>query len=183
MTGQELIDLTRFLIHEAVEKFWDDDEIIMLLNMHLRQKSMWLSNSNAEYYWTELNYTITASSTSFALPNGTLYSSAPKVSPTGIEALFLNGSTAPLADADLRFFDVSLGEPTALTIRGNAILFDGTLSVGNTIKLQYWYTPNKITLANINDEVDFPEEYAGILSYESAIMCVIKDEGDITDLE
>lgn len=183
MTGTALITRVRSLIQEYTAKFWEDvNDIIFYLNDCLILISNKIASGSYEGYWTEQTITVADAARYIDLPDGANHGGIPKVNEIGVEAVYWNDNTHPMLKGNFRYFKRSDNTPTQICIRGNQIHFNGIVPVGTVLTVQYWYEPTEITMANQGNAVDIPRAFVLWLVYEATVMCLIKDEADITQI-
>ena len=179
MTGTELIAYTRSFLHEATPDFWSAATI--LANLNTAQKVVVRKMQGAANYvfYTSCVIPTEVGVQNYLLPNGVLYTGAPKC--TGKIDLLIDANKDRIKKGDWRqFHETDPGAPTHKVIIGNYVYLKPTPNAIQNLVLWYWYFPTAIVDSAV--EIDFLEGFEPLIALEAARTSLVKDEADLSDI-
>jgi hypothetical protein len=179
MTGSELLAFTRGLIHEAVPDFWSDATLMVNLNAAQKRIVLKMQKAADKVFYTSCTIPTVVGTQKYQLPNGILYTAAPKC--TGKIDLLIDATTYRIRKGDWRkFHEVDPGLPDRKVVIGNYIYLKPTPNTIQNLTLWYWYFPTAIV--NTAAEIDFLEGFEPLIALEAARTSLVKDEADLSDI-
>jgi len=179
MTGTELIAYTRSFLHEATPDFWSAATI--LANLNTAQKVIVRKMQRAANYvfYTSCVIPTEVGVQNYLLPNGVLYTAAPKC--TGKIDLLIDANKDRIKKGDWRqFHETDPGAPTHKVVIGNYVYLKPTPNAIQNLTLWYWYFPTAIVDSAV--EIDFLEGFEPLIALEAARTSLVKDEADLSDI-
>ena len=179
MSGNDLISYTREFVHETVADFWTPPRLLASLNTSMKRIVLKMQKMADRVFYTSCTIPVVAGTQRYALPDGTLYTAAPKC--TGkIDHLF-NSSGDEFGKADFRLIHTAeTGTPRNLVLVGNWIYLDKVPAASENLTLWYWYFPTDIAASDT--AIDFLEGYEEWIALEVAKKSLIKDEAALEDI-
>jgi len=179
MTGNLLIEYTREFLHEEVANFWTAPRLLASLNTSMQRIVLKMQVKADRVFYTSCTIPVVAGTRNYTLPNGVLYTAAPKC--TGKVDLLFNSNGDIIGKGDFRlFFGGATGSPSSIVIANNQLYLDKTPASSENLTLWYWYFPTPIVASDT--EIDFIEGYEELIALEVAKKSLIKDEAELSDI-
>lgn len=194
VTLSDLITLVRQEANMENTQFVTDSELTTYISNSYKELYDLLIGAYGEDYYvaTPVNIT-TTTSTTYPLPNGTLYSAAPSFykllgvdyqtsanDPNGYVTLrtFAFGDRNKFSTPNFVAFNGYIN--LRYRLQGNNLYLSPTPTSGQTIRV--WYIPRPTTLATGADTVDGVSGWEEYIVIDAAIKCLNKEESDVTVL-
>lgn len=180
MTGGELYSMVREYIHEGVADFWTEPRLLSTMNSTLKRLVLKMQKAADAVFYTSCTIPTISGTQAYLLPNGTLYTTAPKCSGK-VDMIHHVGETYPLQKGDWRLFHGGAsGKPTHVVLIGKYLYFYPVPDAVYSLTLWYPYFPADIV--NTGAEFEFLEGFEELIALETAKKSLIKDEADLSDI-
>ena len=179
LTGNELLEDVREYVHESVADFWTDARMFSSLNKSMKRIVLKMQKMADRVFYTSCTIPVVAGTQRYALPDGVLYTAAPKC--TGKIDHVFNSTGDEFGKADFRLIHKSeTGTPANIVLVGNWIYLDRIPVASENLTLWYWYFPTPIVAGSTS--IDFLEGYEEWIALETAKKSLIKDEAALEDI-
>jgi hypothetical protein len=163
MTGAALITVIRGLMEDSN---LSSTVILAVWNLISKARSAEASARAIDWYYDITAIPVAQDEYGFALPDGTLYSAAPRASGHIHWIKDENGKALDEGRIQDPDFDwTRSGVPAHFVLKGNEVLFDRKLSAARTYTLAYYSVTNE--LADVDDEARIPDVYLPGLLFET----------------
>jgi hypothetical protein len=179
MSGNQLLALARGYIHEAVPDFWSDAQLLIHLNASMKRIVLKMQRAADNVFYTSCPIPTAVGIQRYLLPNGVLYTAAPKC--TGKIDLLIDADGNRITKGDWRTFqETDPGSPETKVIIGNYVYLKPTPDTIQNLVLWYWYFPAAIV--DSAAELDFLEGFEPLIALDAVRAALIKDEADLSDV-
>jgi len=186
MTGEDMVLLVTDLVNEEKQKCFYPDRCLRALNLAKDMLVTFIHNLPGEWFMTNCTITTYSGIQAYALPDGYLYSAAPKSNGT-IDFLVIGNR--PIFPSDDNSFKHYLDYPTkrwttspgSFRVYGDFIYLDGAAGSSVGITLFYPFMPGSIV--NTKDEYVWIKGFEYLIPLKAAVILKKSINDDATAIE